>query len=129
MRNIFSIFLIILAEVAFPQIQTGKWRDHFSYNYGTSVCLGDNKIYCATPTGIFWYNSESGEIGKINRINGLTDINISSIDYSSTQQVLAVGYENGNIDFVFKNRILNLPQIKEKLLQGSKRINGFTFYN
>ncbi|MHC1703210.1 MAG: two-component regulator propeller domain-containing protein [Tenuifilaceae bacterium] len=129
MRNIFSVFLIMLVEVAFPQIQTGKWRDHFSYNYGNSVCLGDNKVYCATPTGIFWYNSEFGEIGKINRISGLTDINISSIEYSSTQQVLAVGYENGNIDFVFKNRILNLPQIKEKLLQGSKRINGFTFYN
>ena len=38
-----------------------------------------------------------------------------------------VGYENGNIDLVFGNRILAMPQIKEKVMQGSKRINGFTF--
>lgn len=127
MRNIFTVILLIIAEVAFPQIQTGKWRDHFSYNNGVAVCLGDQKIYCATPTGIFWYNNVDGEIGKINRVNGLSDIDISSIEYSSQHSVLAIGYDDGNIDFVFKNRILNLPQIKEKLLQGSKRINGFTF--
>lgn len=129
MRGVISIFILLLFESAYTQVQTGKWRDHFSYNHGIAVCQGDSKIYCATPTGIFWYSSNDGQIGKISRVNGLSDIDINSIEYSTQHKILAVGYEDGNIDFVFKDRILNIPEIKKKLLQGSKRINGFTFYN
>lgn len=129
MRGVVLFFLLLFAEAVYPQVQPGKWRDHFSYNNGVAVCQGESKIYCATPTGIFWYNKSDGQIGKISRVNGLSDIDISTIEYSPQYKTLAVGYEDGNVDFVFKDRVLNISEIKKKLLQGSKKINGFTFYN
>ncbi len=129
MKKIVFLLLILFIQSAFAQIKVGKWRDHFSYNNCTAVCKGNGKIYGATSTGVFWYSLDNGEVGKISRIQGLNDIDISAIEYSEINGVLAVGYENGNIDFVFKDRILGMPHIKEKLMQGSKRINGFTFSN
>lgn len=129
MKKSVFILLMLLIQPAFAQVKVGKWRDHFSYNNCIAVCKGNGKLYGATSTGIFWYNLNNGEIGKISRVNGLNDIDITTIEYSDLSNVLAVGYENGNIDFIFKDRILNMPQIKEKLMQGSKRINGFTFNN
>ncbi|RPH31986.1 MAG: T9SS C-terminal target domain-containing protein [Bacteroidales bacterium] len=125
-KSIFFLF-ILLTQISLSQVKVGKWRDHFSYNDCLAVCEGNEKIYGATSAGVFWYNLSNGEIGKISRIHGLSDIDISNIEYSETNSVLAIGYENGNIDFVFKDRILNMPQIKEKAMPGSKRINGFTF--
>lgn len=129
MRNFFLVIILIFSQIAHSQIKVGKWRDHFSYNNCIAVCKSSEKIYGATSTGVFWYNLSDGQIGKISRVNGLNDINISTIGYSDRNKVLAVGYDDGNIDLVFKDRILNMPQIKEKLMQSSKMINGFTFYN
>jgi hypothetical protein len=129
MRRYIIVAFLLLSQFAQSQIRVGKWRDHFSYNNCFAVCKGGDKIYGATTTSIFWYNTSSGEIGKLSRVQGLNDIDIRSIEYSEQHQVLAVGYENGNIDFVFKDRILNMSEIKDKAMQGGKRINGITFYN
>lgn len=126
-KYVFLILIILFTQVTIAQVKVGKWRDHFSYNNCFAVCQGNGKIYGATTTGVFWYSLSNGEIGKISRVDGLNDIDISAIEYSESNKVLAVGYINGNIDFVFKDRILNMPQIKEKSMQGSKKINGFTF--
>ncbi len=127
MKKTFFVVLTLLTFASQAQVKVGKWRDHFSYNDCIALTKGNGKVYGATSTGVFWYKIADGEIGKISRVNGLTDIDITSIEYSDEKKVLAVGYENGNIDLVFGNRILAMPQIKEKVMQGSKRINGFTF--
>ena len=129
MRITFCLILILLSQGVNSQIKVGKWRDHFSYNKCIAICKGGDKVYGATSTGVFWYNTKDGQIDKISRVNGLNDIGIRSIEYSLPHNVLAIGYEDGNIDFVFQNRILNMSEIKDKLIQGSKKINGFTFYN
>ena len=127
MKKFLSIIFTLLTIVSHSQVKVGKWRDHFSYNDCIALTEGNGKVYGATSTGVFWYKISDGGIGKISRVDGLTDIDITSIEYSDENKVLAIGYENGNIDFVFSSRILAMPQIKEKLMQGSKRVNGFTF--
>jgi hypothetical protein len=127
-RNIL-ITLLLFSQLTYSQIRVGNWRDHFSYNSCFAVCQGGDRIYGATATGVFWYSTANGEIGKLCRVQGLNDIDINSIEYSEQNHVLAIGYQNGNVDFVFQDRILNMPEIKDKLMQGGKRINGITFYN
>lgn len=121
----FFILFMILPSFVFPQIQTGKWREHLSYSQGIQVVAGNQKVYCATPTGIFWYGLNDLRLGKISRIDGLNDINISAIEYIKDRDYLIVGYENGNLDIVTQDRIIALPDIKNKIMQGSKRINDF----
>lgn len=127
MKKTLFVAFIFLSYVAQSQVKVGQWRDHFSYNDCIALTKGNGKVYGASSVGVFWYKISDGDIGKISRVDGLTDIDITSIEYSEDNKVLAVGYLNGNIDLVFSNRILPMPQIKEKVMQGSKRINGFTF--
>lgn len=129
MRRFLLLTILIHTQIAFSQVKVGGWRDHFSYNNCLAVCKGNGKIFGATSNGVFWYNISDGQIEKINRIHGLNDIDINTIEYSDEKNVLAIGYADGNIDFVFKSRVLNMPEIKDKLMQGSKKINGFTFFN
>ena len=129
MRRYIFLIILLFTQLAYSQVKVGQWRDHFSYKNCIAVCKGGEKLYGATSTGIFWYNINNGQIGKISRVHGLNDININTIEYSEQNNVLAIGYEDGNIDLVFNDRILNMPEIKDKLMQGSKKINGFTFNN
>ncbi|HSA04530.1 MAG TPA: two-component regulator propeller domain-containing protein, partial [Tenuifilaceae bacterium] len=121
-----SLLLTTVFSGASSQVPHGKWRDHFSFNEGKYVTMGDNKVFCATPTGIIIYNN--GEIDKITKVNGLTDVDITAIAFGGANKILAVGYENGNIDLVYTDRVVNIPDIKEKSLLGSKVINHFLFY-
>lgn len=124
------VFLYLMVFVTFPQVFSqvphGKWRDHFSFNEGRYVVKGDNKVFCATQTGIIIY--DNGEINKITKVTGLTDVGITAIGFGGADKILAVGYENGNIDLIYNDRIVNIPDVKEKILSGSKVINNFLFY-
>lgn len=128
MRNIliFSL-LIFLPIIVFGQPPVGSWRDHYAYNRGRHIAMSSDRVFVAANNGVFWYNPSDGSIGKISTVNGLSDISISAIGYSPYQDLLAVGYENGNIDLIFKDRVVNIPYILQKPMQGSKQINHFNF--
>ncbi len=128
-HNVLFAVLLISAIRGYSQIQPGSWREHFSYNFGIALTQSPEKVYCATPSGVFSYTHSSGKIEKLSRVNGLTGIDISTICFSTNKNVLAIGYENGNIDLIFNDRIKTIPDIKNKIMQGSKRINHFYFDN
>lgn len=106
-----------------------SWRDHYSFKDGKSVCYSNDKIYCATIAGIFTLKPSTGEIDKLTKTNGISDVNISAIAYIDKLQLIAVGYENGNIDLVFPNQIVNIADIMNQIILGSKSINNFLYHN
>lgn len=120
--------LFPIAVGGFCQIPHGTWRDHFSFAEGKSVCSGNGKVYCASDVGLFTYNLSNGEIDKLTKIEGLSAVGVSAIAYFTEINLLAVGYESGNIDLVYSNQVVNIPFIKDKTLSGSKAINSFTLY-
>jgi ligand-binding sensor domain-containing protein len=120
------LFIYLTAFLSFSQIPIGTWRDHFSLQRGVLVSAGNEKIFVASPNGVFWYRPADGVIGKITCVNGLSDVGISTITFLETQKLLLVGYENGNIDLVYESRVINIPYIMDKPMAGSKRINHFT---
>jgi len=89
----------------------------------------NHKIFCATTGGMFSYNKQDNSIQKYSKVNGLADVNISTIGYSESMQTLVVCYENGNIDLIANDSITNLPDIKRKLIAGDKIINHILFIN
>jgi len=123
--TILSFFFVLLCNAQIPH---GAWRDHFSFNDGRFVSKGNGKIYCASSMGLFTYDLSNAEIDKLTKVNGLSDVGISSLVYLDGANILAVGYESGNIDLVYPDRIQNIVDIKEKSLSGSKAINGFLFH-
>lgn len=128
-------FLLLITFFVFSFVQTkmvaqtaiGTWRDHFSYYRGISVEKANNKVFCATPSALFHYNLDDNSVEKLSITNGLSDIGPCAMAFNTENNLLLVAYENANIDFIQGNTISNLSDIKNKAIQGNKKINHIEF--
>jgi ligand-binding sensor domain-containing protein len=131
--NIQRLFIaLVFALLAFQlkaQTRLEAWRDHLPFTDAFQVLEADNRIYCATPGGLFYFDKSDNSINKFTRVQGLSDFGISAIAYSKTLKQLLIGYVDGNIDIFENNRLTNFSDIKVKSSLGDKRINHFLLNN
>ncbi|MBN2348239.1 MAG: T9SS type A sorting domain-containing protein [Bacteroidales bacterium] len=122
--------LHLICVITFPlttalsQIPNGQWRDHLPYSSAIHVAEVENKIFCSTTGGLLSYDTRDGSTEKYTKIEGLSDVEISTIEYSKEYKTFIVAYENGNIDLIRNDSIINIPDIKLKLMSADKRINN-----
>lgn len=100
----------------------GTWREHLPYSKTIAVDKIDSKTYAATPYGIYYFDEEDNSLERINKINGLSDLSVSAMQANSSQNVLVIGYESGNIDIIKNDRIINVSAIVSSNLSGDKQI-------
>ncbi len=123
------IFISLLhTESIVSQLKTGEWRDYFSYSSCNFVNTSDNKIIAANTLGLFFYIKDNNSYLRLNKTNGLNDINICSLLAMSNGNII-IGYENGNIDIIEEDKVISIPDLKNKNMAGSKKINQFYEYN
>lgn len=123
------LFILLLIRVVLTRAQQtvppiGLWRDHLSYSSAIDVSAGNDNIYCATPYSIFVVNTKENSIERMSRITGLNETGISTIYYDEANEKLLIAYNTGNIDIVYRNDIINLPDIKRSAIVGNKSIYG-----
>ncbi|MFW5757721.1 MAG: two-component regulator propeller domain-containing protein [Bacteroidota bacterium] len=109
------------------QTPIGTWRHHLPNNTVVSLDASDNKIYAATPYGLLEYDKEFNSIEKIDKVGGLSDFGVNVIRYSHQEDLLMIGYENGNIDVLKNNQISSVSDIFQSGIIGSKKINNIFF--
>jgi hypothetical protein len=133
MKQIFTAFLVInliYFSPAFNQIPKESWRDHLAYNKGVRVAITPTKVfYAANKGGMLSYNRKTGEIEKYSKVTGLSDINITGLQYSDEKEILIIGYGSGNIDLITHNGKINVPDIERKRMISTKNINKIICYN
>ena len=130
MKKLINIlFLLIFSYYAFSEIPIGSWRTHLSYNQGIFVAIAENKVYCQTTGGLFEFNIYDNSIRKLDKTNGLSDVTVTAIKYIKEKNSLVIGYDNGNIDVIFNNRVINISDIKQKPIIGDKTINCIEYYD
>ncbi len=122
-----SIFLLLPLLFIKGQIAIGEWRDHLPYMHAKKVALSEDNVFCATRQSVFKYNISGNNLEKLSRVEGLSDIGISSINFSKELNLLLIAYENSNLDIVQDNKIINLSDIKRKQIPGLKTINNILF--
>jgi len=129
MRNsLISLSILLVTITSFGQTTgIGQWRDHLPYSQCISVKEVGSRIYCATPYSIFYYDKEDNSIQRINKINGLSDIGISTINYNNAYKTLVIAYTNANVDLIKNNTIINISDIKRASILGNKTINDIYF--
>ncbi len=120
----FSVFIVLCFPDVSGNIPIGAWRDHLSYKRATHVAVSGNQVFCAAGAGMIVYNKDDNSLEKLSKVNGLSDINISSIKWSDQNQLLIVGYSNGNLDIISGKEITNLSDILRSSVPGSKSINN-----
>ncbi|MEI9913072.1 MAG: hypothetical protein WDO71_27625 [Bacteroidota bacterium] len=125
MRFLLSIIVLLLfihAVAQQPLPPVGLWREHLPYNSAIDVTAGDGKIYCATPYSIFTVSQTGNSVERLSRVTGLSETGISAIKYDDASSKLFIAYENSNIDIIYRNDIINVPDIKRDDIVGDKKI-------
>jgi len=113
------------SQVLVAQNSMGNWRVHFSANSTVGVANNSNSVFMATKNGIAKFDTEDNSISDLTVTNGLSDLNISAI--GDNDEVILIGYLNGNLDVLKDNEIINVPWIKNAQIAGSKTVNDFYF--
>lgn len=118
-----SLFLFALSGLA-QETPIGLWRDQLPYYQVISVTEAENYIYSATPYAIFILDREDNSVQRMSKINGLSDIGITCIDYNKITKTVVLTYSNANIDLISNQVVTNISDIKRKQILGNKTINS-----
>lgn len=117
-----SLILLLFTVKLFAQAAVGQWTDYLSFASAEKVAQAGDKIFCITTGGLFSYDRTDNSIQKLNQINGLSDVNPTTLAYGEEADVVIVGYENSNLDLITKDDVYNISAIKRKQIQGDKKI-------
>ncbi len=117
------LFLLLPNLMQSQEAGIGQWSDYTSYHTGNKVVDAGDFVYYSTNRFLAKFDKEYNRIQRLNTITGLSDIGISTIGYNFATQTLVIGYANANIDLLVNNKIINIPDIRRKEIQGKKKIN------
>lgn len=131
MKQVFFVFCLVLFIRLYSQAQIPvlQWRSHLSYAQGKMVIPTESNVYCLTSGGLFLYSKIDNSIQKLDKNYGFSDVVVTTMNYSKNNNLLVIGYENGNIDILKEKQIINISDIFQKPIIGNKSINNITFYN
>ena len=131
MKRIVLSLIILFAFVSTKgqNVPTYSWQEHLSFQNAKCIVEVENNIYCATENGLFYYNKDDYTINRLNKINGLSDVGISSLAYDKENKIVIIAYNNTNIDLIKDEDIINIPDIKLKDIFGEKKINNIYINN
>ncbi len=121
--GLFFIALFAKAQQSGP----GSWRAHLPFRSAISVAEAGNRVYCASRYSLFYYDRDDLSLNRLSKVNGLSDVDISTIRYAPDFKTLLVAYTNANIDLITEDRIINISDIKRKNIFGKKTINAIFF--
>lgn len=106
------------------------WVDHLPYNTFSHIDQIDQYVFAASANNLLVANSNSDEISRYSRINGLSGTNITALRADPASGTVWIGYANGRIDIWSSLGISSISAIEETpSYTGLKRINAISFYN
>ena len=90
-----------------------NWTLYPSYNNVTYCEQGGNKIYILASGALYSFNKNDNELMLYDKLNCLSDIDITHIAYSEYINALVIIYSNANIDILYDDEsIYNITDFK-----------------
>lgn len=126
MNRIFLVigFVVVCGLVSGQDIPVGTWRQHVSFFDIRSIALSSDKVYAAADNGIMVVDLADESISTITKLDGLSNINITQIDFDPGRKQVLVTYADGDIDIIKDHEIINFNTLKSATtISGSKKIN------
>ncbi|MDH3650198.1 MAG: hypothetical protein OEQ53_10975 [Saprospiraceae bacterium] len=106
------LILTILFCNAQGELRIGDWRSYLPYRFGWSVTQSPTAVYYGTQWSLLKIDKDDLSMQFFSKVEGLSDIGIQLVEYAAKESALIVIYQNSNIDLIFDDEIINLPQIK-----------------
>ena len=123
------LFIFILSSFSlFSQDNTpaiGQWRSHLSYESMVALTESEEAVFFASTQAILKVNKSDLSFEHLNKVSGLSDMRIKTIDYNGSENLLVIAYTNGNIDLLYDNgQVSNLSAIlTNSNIIGNKSVN------
>ena len=128
MRRVVLLMLMIATGYASSgQSAIGQWLDHNSFIAVRKVCVGEGDVYAATRMSLFRYDVAENVVQPMTKVNGLTDVGISTMAYNPATQMLAVAYNNSGLDLVHKGQVHHIADIHYSGIGGDKKVYNIRF--
>ncbi len=125
MRYFISLvfFAAIFISAQSQDLLIGQWRSHYSFSNCFDVEETNSQWVGATSGGLIIVEKEDYSISSYSKSEGLSDFGVSVIKGEGDK--LFVGYSNGNIDIIENGKVVNINDLKLKVMDGDKIINHF----
>ena len=105
--------------------QIGTWRNYLSYYNIQQIKAAGDDIFVLASNGLYQYNKNDQSIVTYDRVNGLTDTNITHIAWCPKAKRLVAVYKNSNIDLIETNgNITNISDLYTKVMTGDKTVSS-----
>ncbi|MCL2040885.1 MAG: hypothetical protein FWG84_02440 [Bacteroidales bacterium] len=126
-RILFITLIFSFLTAKTQDIPIGQWRVHVPYNRAIGVKVVGDDVYCLTTRGLFVYDRKSGYVETISKLDGLSGNVFSALGYNESQKCIIIGHEDGSIDLIKNNEIVNVADIKNSDVS-VKKINRIVCY-
>lgn len=119
----------ILLLSFFTKASVGDWTLYPAYHDVTYCEIAGNKVYVLASGALFSFNTKDNEITTYDKLNNLSDVDITHIAYSDYLNALIVIYSNANIDIIYDDGyVYNITDFKNSNV-ASKKINNISIDN
>ena len=123
------ILMVVLLGQAIAQIEVGSWRGHLAYSSVQDIQLHEEQLICLTERALFTYQTNTGEIKRISKVNGLSGVNVSALAFEPASGTLVIGYVNGAFDLILGNSTATFRDISRSNVPGDVGVYSIAFNN
>lgn len=108
-------------------LKINQWAGFLPYLMGSYVTQNEKNVYYSSAYSLLKINKQDLSHTFISKVDGLNDVLTGPIKYHQDLGKLLITYQNGNIDLIENDGIVNLPNIKNNTnISGLKNINSIT---
>lgn len=123
-KKLLISILFVIVSVGGVKASIDNWTLYPSYHNATYCQVMGDKVYVLASGALFSYNKSDSEVRAYDKINTLSDIDITHIKYSDFINALIIVYRNANIDILYDDEsVYNISDFKNKDLS-DKTINN-----
>ena len=127
-KKLIIILVALLPSMVQAQVAVGGWTLYSPFLGVNDISETETYVYYRSGSSLYRIDKATMEVTSMNVANYLNDSNITGIFDDRNKKSIIVAYESGNMDRLYDNgSILNIPDIKDAVISGSRKINDIAF--
>ncbi len=117
--------MLAIAVACTKAATVGSWKAYMAYHDITNVVKGGHTLFVLASGSLFSYNENDHSLTTYDKVNGLSDCDITMTGWNSAARRLVVVYDNQNIDLMDEGgNVVNIAALKNYTTTSDKTVNS-----
>ncbi|SFF84094.1 two-component regulator propeller domain-containing protein [Prevotella sp. KH2C16] len=123
MKKILLSIILIINTLSASATAIGTWKAYMAYQDITEIEKGGNTMYVLASSNLYSYHENDQSIQTYDKINFLSDSEITHIAWCQSAKRLVIVYQNQNIDLLDQeDKVTNISEFYSKPMTEDKTI-------